>query len=281
MNTQVLLNMAAGQVSIRHHLRGPVVTPASACAAGSHAIGDAYNLIRLGYSEVMLAGGAEAGLSPLAVAGFSRMRALSHSQHPQQGSRPFDRDRDGFVLAEGAAVLVLEELQHALDRQAPIVAELVGYGLSGDAHHVSSPAEGGGASSGASRAMQSALTDAGLSASLIDYINAHATSTPLGDRVEAEAISALFGSGSGSPWVSSTKGATGHMLGAAGAVEAAFTALAVRDDAAPATFGLRTHDFSLRLVQASAVRQTLTYAMSNSFGFGGTNSCLIFKKFDK
>jgi 3-oxoacyl-[acyl-carrier-protein] synthase II len=201
---KVLLNLAAGQVSIRHRLRGPLLAPATACAAGSHAIGEAFNMIRLGYCEAMLAGGTEACISKLAIAGFSRMKALSKSASPSEASRPFDTNRDGFVIAEGACVLVLEEMESAVKRKAPILAELVGYGLSADAVHVSSPPENG---DGAIRAILSALNDASLKPADIDYINAHATSTPVGDAVEANAIAKVFGHGANGskPLVSSTK----------------------------------------------------------------------------
>jgi 3-oxoacyl-[acyl-carrier-protein] synthase II len=236
----------------------------------------------------MLAGGSEACVSELAIAGFSRMKALTKSSNAAEASRPFDRSRDGFVIAEGAAVLVLEELSYARARGAPIVAELVGYGLSGDGFHISSPPPDG---DGAVRSMRSALRDAGLQAEEIGYINAHGTSTPLGDAIEAAAIFSVFGSSSSSgannlPWVSSTKGATGHLLGASGAIEAAFTALSVRDATIPSTLGLSvaSEDCPLgrhgRLVIGGRAMSSpgLDLALSNSFGFGGTNSSLIFKK---
>jgi 3-oxoacyl-[acyl-carrier-protein] synthase II len=236
-------------------------------------------MIRLGYSDAMLAGGTEACVTKLAIAGFSRMKALSKSANVAEASRPFDKDRDGFVIAEGASALVLEELSNALSRKAPILAELVGYGVSGDAMHVSSPPMDG---DGAARAMLSALTDAQLVPADVGYINAHATSTPVGDAVEATAIAKVFGSSGGHrPLVSSTKGATGHLLGAAGAIEAAFTVLSLKDDAIPPTKGLVNPDnVSINLVMSETLRgREIRYGMSNSFGFGGTNSSLIFKKF--
>ena len=278
---KVLINIAAGLVSIRHGFKGPNHSVATACAAGAHAVGDAYNWIRLGYADVMLAGGTEACICPLTIAGFARMKALSACTDPLKASRPFDELRDGFVIGEGAAVLVLEELTSAIKRGAPIIAEICGYGVSGDAHHITSPALDG---DGASRAMLSALTDARLSPKDIGYINAHATSTPVGDAIETVAIEKVFGDNGESLFVSSTKGATGHMLGAAGAIEACFAALAARDGVVPPTLNLdvnklkRKHSFSHVPSVAKSV-PNLIYTMSNSFGFGGTNCCLIFKKF--
>jgi len=286
------VNIAAGQISIRHGFRGPNHCVSTACAAGAHAIGDAYNWIRLGYADLMLAGGTESCISPLAIAGFARLKALSSQGNPEVASRPFDRLRDGFVMGEGAAILVLEELATAVKRNAPIICEMVGYGVSGDAHHITSPSPNG---DGARRAMLSALRDANLRPRDIHYINAHATSTPLGDDIEVAAIDAAFGSSSdlhqtraaANPlYVSSTKGATGHMLGAAGAIEAAFTTLSLRDNMIPPTLNL--HDpttppasFShVPLVPIPIPPEDYRYAMTNSFGFGGTNASLIFKKFD-
>lgn len=298
---KILGNMAAGHVSIRHQFRGPLHSVSTACAAGSHAIGDAFNFIRLGYADVMLAGGAESNLDPLTIAGFARMKALCTDANPSEASRPFDAGRNGFVIAEGACVLVLEELTYALRRGAPILAEVSGYGLSADAHHSTSPSPVG---SGAIRSMKVALADAQLKPDAIGYVNAHATSTPVGDAIEAAAIDAVFGvynssssdSISRAPlYVSSTKGATGHLLGAAGALESAFTVLALRDGTIPPTLNLTTPDYtprSFRHAPLAAVQYStsgssgstseshnLSHALKNSFGFGGTNATLVFSKF--
>lgn len=280
---KVLSNMAAGHISIRHGLKGPNHSVATACAAGGHAIGDAFNWIRLGYADMMLCGGSESCMNSLSFAGFSRMKALSTCNDPSKASRPFDTNRDGFVMGEGAAVLVLEELTGAQARNANIIAEVVGYGVSSDAYHISSPSLDG---DGARRAMLSALQDCkgDLTLQDIHYINAHATSTPVGDVVEAMAIESVFGPTCQSLYVSSTKGATGHLLGAAGAMEAAFTALAVKDGVIPPTLNLSDPDPRTRLsfkhVPKNAILvPEMQYAMSNSFGFGGTNACLIFRKF--
>jgi len=289
---KVLTNMAGGHISLRHGLRGPLLSPSTACAASTHAIGDAYNLIRLGYADLMLAGGSEACLDPLSISGFARMRALSQSKEPLEASRPFDKGRTGFVIAEGACVLVLEDLEHAVRRGAPILAEVCGYGMSADAHHITTPSPNG---EGAMRSMNAALRDAGIFSSAIEYVNAHATSTPQGDAIEAEAVARLFldrstgvgANGQDSPrdatsnplYMSSTKGATGHLLGAAGALEVAFTALAVRDGRLPATLNLRRPDpppiAGLQLVANSSVEKKIKYALKNSFGFGGTNASLV------
>jgi 3-oxoacyl-[acyl-carrier-protein] synthase II len=287
---KILINMAAGQVSLRHDFRGPNHSVATACAAGAHAIGDAFNFIRLGYADMMLCGGSEACVGALGVAGFGRMRALSTSDDPYTASRPFHPDRDGFVIGEGAATLVLEEMDMALKRGAPIIAELAGYGLSGDAYHSTSPSPEG---SGAIRAMRGALACASLEPSAVDYINAHATSTPTGDGIELSAIGTVFGTDTTSPddgvLVSSTKGATGHMLGAAGAFEGAITALATRDGLLPPSLGLVEDDGSdvhvelkdgVKLVTGErALVHDVQCTMSNSFGFGGTNASLVFKRF--
>jgi len=288
---RILINMAAGQVSLHTGFKGPNHSVATACAAGAHAIGDAFNFIRLNYADAMLAGGSEACVGALGVSGFGRMRALSTSGNPNNASRPFHPERDGFVIAEGAAVLVLEELEHAKTRGAPIVAELVGYGLSGDAHHATSPSPVG---DGAIRAMRGALECAGLDPSHVGYVNAHATSTPTGDSIELAAIAAVFGDPHRSQdnplHVSSTKGATGHMLGAAGAFEGAVAALAARDGLLPPSLGLADvvdeqlgipADSPLQLVRGSeATSVSVRYTMSNSFGFGGTNASLLFKHYD-
>lgn len=293
---KILSNLAAGHVSIKHKFRGPVTSVSTACAAGTHSIGDAFNYIRLGYADVMLAGGTEACITPLAIAGFGRMRALSKSVTSEKSSRPFDSLRDGFVMSEGAGVLVLEELEEAKKRGAVIIAEIVGYGLSGDAHHATHPSADG---SGAERSMRQALDDAGLMPDDIGYINAHATSTPVGDIIEVRAIEKVFGGRNaencGPLFVSSTKGATGHLLGAAGAVETAFTALALRDGIIPPTLNLETPDVTPaafhhvpnakvhydqhELNCRSTTAKELLFAVKNSFGFGGMNACLVLAKY--
>jgi 3-oxoacyl-[acyl-carrier-protein] synthase II len=272
-----LVNEASGVVSIRYGFRGPNHAVVTACATGAHALGDAARLIALGDADVMLAGGTEAATCRLTVAGFAIMRALStgYNERPTEASRPWDRDRDGFVLGEGAGIVVLEELEHARSRGAKIYGELLGYGLSGDAHHVSSPDPTG---DGPRRAMAAALTRAALDPSSIDYINAHATSTPVGDPVELEAVRRLFGENARKLCMSSTKSATGHLLGAAGAVEAIFTILSLRDGIVPPTLNLQnpSEGSDIDLVPGEAKRRTLHYALSNSFGFGGTNAALVF-----
>lgn len=294
---KILVNMASGHVSIRHGFAGPVHSVATACAAGSHSIGDAYNFIRLGYADLMLAGGSDASIEPLALAGFSRMKALStpiENTPLENSSRPFDTSRNGFVMGEGAGVFVLEELSSALQRNAPIIAEVCGYGLSGDAHHATSPPDNG---DGAFRSMQCAVKDAGISPQDIGYVNCHATSTPLGDQTEILAIKRLIksapSSGSDTPlFVSSTKGATGHLLGAAGAVESAFTALALQEGQIPPTLHLDQLDATIKetgcddssrqiehIPHTAKSLPSLKYALKNSFGFGGTNASLVFAKY--
>lgn len=283
---KILINMAAGQVSVKYGLKGPVHSVATACAAGSHSIGDAYNFIRLGYADVMLAGGSEASIDTLSISGFARMNALSKKTDPSLASSPFDKDRDGFVIGEGAGILVVEELTHALARNAPIIAEVCGYALSGDGHHATSPT-----GEGARRAMANCLAEANIQASDVDYINAHATSTPLGDTTESDAIDAVFSRGTQDRgvhplYVSSCKGAMGHLLGAAGAVESAFTALAVRDSIVPLTLNLVHADpaapASFTHVKGESIfNHNMNYAMKNSFGFGGTNATLIFGKYPR
>lgn len=288
---KVLINLAAGQVSIRHSMKGPNHAVATACAAGAMSVGDAYNFMRLDYADMMLCGGVECSSDPLTRAGFSRIKALSPSNDPLTASRPFDRGRDGFVIGEGAAVLVLETLDSVLERnrEGHVLAEVCGYGVSGDASHITAPPSDG---EGGRRAMMSALRDAGnLAPQRVGYINAHATSTPLGDAAELRAIDAIFGPSAGmrSPdeplYVSSTKGATGHMLGAAGAIEAAFAVMAVNSGCVPPTTHLKDPDIlleSFRHVMGSHVNTPqLQYSMSNSFGFGGVNASLIFKKYIK
>eukprot|EP01038_Epipyxis_sp_PR26KG_P011698 gene11698-15662_t len=297
---KVLVNMAAGHVSIRHNLKGPVHAVATACAAGSHSIGDAYNFIRLGYADLMLAGGTESCIEDdLAIAGFARMKALSTNDNPLTASKPFDKHRNGFVISEGAAVLVLEELDTAVKRNANIIAEIVGYGLSGDAFHATSPALDG---EGAQRSMIMAIHDAGISPHDIGYINAHATSTPLGDKIELNAINEVFkdrkindNKNYSKLFVSSTKGATGHLLGAAGAMEIVFTALALKTGKIPPTINLNnpeSRDNNMEDVFHHVPNKSidyyndinhpyhLKYALKNSFGFGGVNCSLVLKKYD-
>jgi 3-oxoacyl-[acyl-carrier-protein] synthase II len=271
-----LINLASGQVSIRHGLKGPNHSVVTACATGAHAIGDAARLIMLGDADMMIAGGAEAACCRLGMAGFAAVRALStgFNDTPERASRPYDKDRDGFVMGEGAGCVVLEELGQAQARGATIYAEVNGYGLSGDAHHITAPAEDG---NGGFRAMQAALQRSGLSPADIDYVNAHGTSTPVGDEIELKAIERLFGDSASQLSVSSTKSAIGHLLGAAGAVEAIFCALAIRDGVIPPTLNLDapSTDTSIDLTAHVAKRKTVRSAMSNSFGFGGTNAALI------
>jgi 3-oxoacyl-[acyl-carrier-protein] synthase II len=271
-----LINLASGQVSIKHGLRGPNHSVVTACATGAHAIGDATRLIELGDADMMVAGGAEAACCRLGMAGFAASRALStnFNDDPKRASRPYDKDRDGFVLGEGAGAVVLEELESARARGAKIYAEVTGYGLSGDAHHITAPAEDG---NGGFRAMSAALKRSGLSPRDIDYVNSHGTSTPIGDEIELRAIERLFGDSASQLSVSSTKSAIGHLLGAAGAVEAIFCALAIRDGVVPPTLNLEnpSMDTSIDLTPLVAKRKPIRSAMSNSFGFGGTNAALI------
>lgn len=272
-----LINEASGVVSIEYGFRGPNHSVVTACATGAHALGDAARLIAVGDADVMIAGGTEAATCRLTLAGFSLMRAISTSfnDRPNEASRPWDRDRDGFVIGEGAGMVVLEELEHARKRGANILAELTGYGLSGDAHHVSAPDPHG---DGARRAMKAALERARLSPDAIDYINAHATSTPVGDPVEIEAVKTLFGDHARALSMSSTKSATGHLLGAAGAVEAIFAIMALREGIVPPTLNLHSPDegCDLDLVPREAKRRSLRHVLSNSFGFGGTNAAVVF-----
>jgi 3-oxoacyl-[acyl-carrier-protein] synthase II len=276
-----LINLASGYVSIAHKLRGPNHAVVTACSTGGHAIGDAARLIALEDADVMVAGGAESPISRIGVAGFIACRALSTSFNdtPERASRPYDRDRDGFVIGEGAGVVVLEDYEHAKKRGARMYAELIGYGLSGDAHHITAPAEDG---DGAWRCMTAAIKRAGISAAEIDYINAHGTSTPLGDEIELAAVHRLLGNAAGRVTMSSTKSSIGHLLGAAGAVEAIFSILAMRDGIVPPTINLDNPSVEtpIDLVPHRAIQPEVHVALSNSFGFGGTNASLVFRRVD-
>jgi 3-oxoacyl-[acyl-carrier-protein] synthase II len=276
-----LINLISGQISIRHGLKGPNHAVVTACATGAHAIGDASRLIQHGDAEVMVAGGAEAAVVRLGMAGFCALRALStgYNETPEKASRPYDKDRDGFVMGEGGGAVVLEEYEHAKARGAKIYAEVKGYGLSGDAYHITAPEETG---DGGYRAMTAALANAGLKPSDIDYVNAHGTSTPLGDEIELKAIERLFGDAAANLNVSSTKSAIGHLLGAAGAVEAIFCALAIRDGIVPPTLNLDNPsvETAIDLTPHKAKKRTVKAAMSNSFGFGGTNAAVILTAVD-
>ena len=275
-----IINLVSGQVSIRHGLKGPNHAVVTACSTGAHAIGDAARLIIFGDADVMVAGGAEAPITQLSLAGFAACRALSTERNdtPEKASRPYDRDRDGFVLGEGAGVVVLEELEHAKARGARIYAEVTGYGLTGDAYHITAPSEGG---DGAFRCMTAALKRAGLAPSDIDYINAHGTST-MADTIELGAVERLVGNAASKISMSSTKSSIGHLLGAAGAAEAIFCMLAIRDNVAPATINLDNpeRDTAIDLVPNSPRARRIDVAMSNSFGFGGTNASLVFQRYD-
>ena len=276
-----LINLCSGYVSIQHGLKGPNHSVVTACSTGAHAIGDAGRLIALGDADVMVAGGAESAVNRIGLAGFAACRALSTSfnDRPTQGSRPYDKDRDGFVMGEGAGCVVLEEYEHAKARGAKIYAELIGYGLSGDAHHITAPAEDG---DGAFRCMSMAIKRAGIAASDLDYVNAHGTSTPLGDEIELGAVTRVIGAAADKVSMSSTKSSIGHLLGAAGAVEAIFSTLAIRDQIAPPTLNLDNPSVEtpIDLVPHVARKRNIDVVLSNSFGFGGTNASIILRRAD-
>jgi len=273
-------NMAPGMISIHLGAKGPNISVATACAAGAHAIGDACNTILRGQADAMITGGVESVITPTCVAGFNAMKALStRNDDPQKASRPFDRDRDGFVVGEGAGILILEELDHALDRGATILAEMAGYGQSGDGYHMTSPSPDG---DGMIRCMQAALDSAGITCEAIDYINAHGTSTPLNDLYETRAIKKVFGDFAPRIPISSTKSMTGHLLGGAGGIETAFTVLALKNSIIPPTINLENpgEECDLDYVPKVARQADIAYAMSNSFGFGGTNASLVVKRYE-
>jgi 3-oxoacyl-[acyl-carrier-protein] synthase II len=273
-----IINMISGHVSIMYGLKGPNIALVTACATGTHSIGDAARLIEYGDADVMIAGGAEMATSPCGLGGFGSARALStRNDDPETASRPWDKDRDGFVLSDGAGVMVLEEYEHAKARGAKIYAEVVGYGMSGDAYHMTLPAAGG---EGASRCMNNALKNAGINSDQVNYINAHGTSTPAGDKAETDAAKGTFGDHAYKLAMSSTKSMTGHLLGAAGGIEAIFTAMAIHDQVAPPTINIFTPDpeCDLNYVAGTAQEMAINYALSNSFGFGGTNATLVLAK---
>tara|TARA_B100001123_G_scaffold364964_1_gene423641 strand:- start:573 stop:1799 length:1227 start_codon:yes stop_codon:yes gene_type:complete len=275
-----IINLAAGQVSIRLGAKGPNSATCTACSASAHAIGDAFETIRRGAADVMVAGGSEAAITPMGVGGFAALHALStRNDEPERACRPFDRDRDGFVIGEGAGMLILEEHDRAVDRGASIYAELVGYGMSADAFHMTAPSEDGG---GAQRVMRAALDQAAISPNDVDYINAHGTSTPFNDRIETYAIRQCFGARADELAVSSTKSMTGHLLGAAGGLEAGVVALSMREQLIPPTVNLENPDSDCDLDYVPLVKRkaSINYALSNSFGFGGTNASLLFKRYD-
>jgi 3-oxoacyl-[acyl-carrier-protein] synthase II len=273
-----IVNLASGHISIRYGARGPNSATATACSASAHAIGDSFKIIERGAAEMMICGGTEATITPMGIGGFASMKALStRNEDPAHASRPFDAQRDGFVVGEGAGILILESLEHAQKRNAQILAEIVGYGMSGDAYHITQPAEDGG---GAYRVMRAALKDAKLSPDDIGYVNAHGTSTPLGDALETKALKRVFGERAKQVPVSSTKSMTGHLLGGAGGLEAGISVLALRDQILPPTINQETPDpeCDLDYVPNHARKASVEYALSNSFGFGGTNAALIFKR---
>jgi 3-oxoacyl-[acyl-carrier-protein] synthase II len=275
-----IINLAAGQVSIRFGAKGPNSATCTACSASAHAIGDAYEVIRRGAADVMIAGGSEAAITPMSVGGFGALRALStRNDEPQKASRPFDKDRDGFIVGEGSGVLIIEEIEHAKARGAKIYAEVVGYGMSADAYHITAPSEDG---DGAYRVMVATIESADITPSDVSYINAHGTSTPQGDKIETVAIKRAFGDHARNLAVSSTKSMTGHLLGGAGGLEAGITALAVHHQVAPPTINLNDPDpdCDLDYVPNAKRHMRIEYALSNSFGFGGTNAALLFKRYD-
>ncbi len=274
-----IVNLASGHVSIRWNAKGPNSATATACTSGAHAVGDSFRLIQQGYADAMICGGAEAAITPLSVAGFGAMKALStRNDDPAHACRPWDKDRDGFVVGEGAGILILEELEFARRRNAPVVAELVGYGMSGDAFHITSPADDG---DGAVRVMRNAIHDAGITVTDVDYVNSHGTSTPIGDLVESRAMEQLFGDHAQNLPVSSTKSMTGHLLGGAGGLEAGIVSLSVRDQIAPPTINIDEPGpgCNLDYIPGTARKMEIEYALSNSFGFGGTNGTLVFRRF--
>jgi len=276
-----IVNLAAGQVSIRYGARGPNSAPCTACSAGTHAVGDSFKIIQRSDADVMIAGGSEAAITPMGVGGFAALKALStRNEEPTKASRPFDRERDGFVVGEGAGVLILEELEHALRRGASIHAEIVGYGMSGDAYHITAPCTDG---DGAVRVMRRTLADAAVAPDEVNYINAHGTSTPPNDRIETMAIRSVFGEHASKLAISSTKSMIGHLLGAAGAVEAGVTALTIRDQIIHPTINQEVPDpeCDLDYVPNVARRAAIRYALSNSFGFGGTNASILLKRFEE
>jgi 3-oxoacyl-[acyl-carrier-protein] synthase II len=275
-----IINLASGQVSIRFGAKGPNLATCTACSASAHAIGESYEIIRRGDAEAMISGGSEAAITPMSLGGFAALRALStRNDDPGKASRPFDKDRDGFIIGEGAGTLILEELGHATRRGARIYAEVVGYGMSGDAYHITAPSEDG---DGGVRVMRMAVRKAGIQPNQVDYINAHGTSTPYNDRLETLAIKTLFGDHARKLAISSTKSMTGHLLGGAGGLEAGISALAVQHQIAPPTINLEHPDpeCDLDYVPCKSRPMPITYALSNSFGFGGTNAALLFKKYD-
>ncbi len=276
-----IINLAAGHISIRFGAKGPNTAIATACASGTHSIGDAFKLIQNGTTDSMIAGGAEAVITPLGIAGFSQMKALStRNDEPEKASRPFDKDRDGFVMGEGSGIMVLEEMEQAMNRGAKIYGELIGYSLNSDAYHITSPAPGG---EGAARCMAGAIKDAGISPEEIGYINAHGTSTPYGDELETEAIKTVFKDHAYKLCVSSTKSMIGHLLGASGGVEGVICALSLQNQIVPPTINLDNPDTGCDLdyIPHKSRPLDLNIAMSNSFGFGGTNACIIIKRFDQ
>lgn len=278
--TSAIVNLAAGQVSIRHGAKGPNSATATACAAGAHAIGDSFRMIQRGDADAMICGGAESAITPMSVAGFASMRALStRNDDPPRASRPFERDRDGFVIGEGAGLLVLEELESAQRRGARIYAEIVGYGMTSDAFHITKPDEQAG---GVVRVIQRTLKDAGVAPEVVDYINAHGTSTPYNDKFESLAIKKAFGEHAYKLAISSTKSMTGHLLGAAGGIEAAFSVLALQQGIMPPTINYVNPDpeCDLDYIPNESRRKPIRYALSNNFGFGGTNAALLFKRFE-